>query len=191
MVAKLDAFILDRLTRFCHWFQRLTGKTNYFLAKIFLFLALNSILVRIINHWIPLLGYETYLFFEILIALVIFPLYINDIYSCDKSENRLLSGNELSKERFYSVNLNSIFWRILWLLLALIDVLSFISVFYTQRGVLLFKLLDDFALFIFLVSYLLNVEPLPPGKSKIKEWIESFQTGFLKLQPAKSPPNRS
>jgi hypothetical protein len=59
MIEKADAAILKHVTRFCHWFQRWTGKTNFFLAKFPLGLCFAGCAIEILNYYRPVLTEKT------------------------------------------------------------------------------------------------------------------------------------
>jgi hypothetical protein len=49
VIKKIDSLILAACTRFSHWLQRLTGLTNYFVAKIGVGCTAVSVMVEIAN----------------------------------------------------------------------------------------------------------------------------------------------
>ena len=56
---RIDALILSFFTKISHKFQRLTGKTNFFLANIFLTLLAMFVAENVINFWFPILKTKT------------------------------------------------------------------------------------------------------------------------------------
>ena len=51
MLEALDRKIIEKLTKFSHWFQKLTGLTCYFFAKMGLFIALLDLVGHSINYF--------------------------------------------------------------------------------------------------------------------------------------------
>jgi hypothetical protein len=49
-IVKLDEFYLGIMERFCHWFQRMTGKTNFFLAKIAAAIFCITVIIQLIER---------------------------------------------------------------------------------------------------------------------------------------------
>ncbi|TSC74567.1 MAG: hypothetical protein G01um101444_253 [Parcubacteria group bacterium Gr01-1014_44] len=55
----IDAKILSFFTKISHKFQRLTGRTNFFLANICLTVLAMQVVLRIVNYWFPVITQET------------------------------------------------------------------------------------------------------------------------------------
>ena len=182
---KLDKKILALVTRICHKFQRITGRTNFFLAKLALFLVWMSIAVSTANFWLPLLHRKTDLFSLFLYVMISIGLLV-DLKNCDKAEGQALEESK-AKVNFDSLS-SSWLWRVLWLVIALWDIaFNLPTSIGDSKGFLVFKCIyflfcPGFTAFY----YLINVEPLPPAKSKVREWIEAFATGLQKLVPVKN-----
>jgi hypothetical protein len=57
-----------------------------------------------------------------------------------------------------------------------------------KRGVWFFDLYCSLSGLVFMAFlYFMAVNPLPPGISKVGQWIERLAAGFRKVQPARSP----
>lgn len=187
ILERIDESILELFTKFSHWFQRLTGRTNYFLAKICVFLMITSMLFIIINIWVPILSYipsSTARLFEPFLFLIGMLACILQIYILDKSENNLYEASE--RVRAPSFFEGSYRWR---LVLGLMSIL-FLSLFFlpdSRKGILIANIFFYcYPLFFWLASYFVMVDPLPPGKSKVRQWVENIQAGFQKRQPLPS-----
>ena len=185
---RIDGRILALFTKFSHWFQCLTGRTNYFLAKISLFLTMTAWGVGALGYWLPIL--ERRFLHDILTPicfLMVLPDYIMRIYLCDKSEESLFQNDERTKYKISDPIDGSMGWRIFWTFAVILSIPLSITSVLNNEGVLFFKIINNgFASFVWMASYFLEVDPLPPGKSKIRQWIEDIQAGFRKLQPLPS-----
>ncbi|KKU50900.1 MAG: hypothetical protein A3H69_01135 [Candidatus Sungbacteria bacterium RIFCSPLOWO2_02_FULL_47_9] len=180
----LDEKILALVTRMCHKFQRLTGRTNFFLAKLALLFVWMSIAVSTANFWLPLLHRKTDLFSLFLYVIISIGLLV-DIKNCDKAEGQVLEKSK-AKVNFDSLS-SSWMWRVLWLAITLWDIVYLPSSISDPKGFLLFKCIyflfcPGFTTFY----YFINVEPLPPAKSTVREWIEAFATSMRKLVPIRN-----
>lgn len=181
MLTKLDNYILSLFTKFCHWFQRLTGKTNFWLAKFTVFLMFFRDGIYLYNYWFPVLKQKTSLFDAVFVGLIA-PLWsMWALWNCDQGEANKYSETK-TKSRL-SLIYSQKFRKFYLVFNFFILLTEGISVF-AKEGTLSFKLVyvilgNAVTAFIYLVV----VDPLPPGKSKIQEWIEGFNAGFKKLVP--------
>ncbi|MBX4190190.1 hypothetical protein KW791_02765 [Candidatus Parcubacteria bacterium] len=178
----IDAWVLSYFTKFSHWFQRMTGRTNFFLAKVFIFAYVISILVGALNYWFQMLNHPTPRFGPVIkFAIVLFWMWY---ISRDKN----LQDEHLQGKQTKNPNELFFFLRVPLLIANLIDLQLQAPIFFGGKNV---SLIDLFCylepLYFILFMYFDSVTPLPPGKSKVREWIEAYQAGFKKLQPIKSP----
>ncbi len=181
----IDAKILALVTRLSHAFQRLTGRTNFFLAKIALFAIWTSITVQIANYWLPLLNIKTDLIFVLILAFIAYTLF-RDLARCDTAEEQVLEENKTKINFFYTSG--SWVWRIFWIAFTCFDLIVWMpNAIREPKGFLIFKVIyflytPGFAAFY----YLIEVNPLPPAKSTIRVWVESFANGLRKLVPVRN-----
>ncbi len=184
---KLDKKILSFFTKISHGFQRLTGRTNFFLAKCSLILVAFGVLTGLANYYFPnLLAYEAGLYLAIMKILSISVLALWYFPECDKAEAASLCSGTA---KFFSSLIFNYKWRLFGLFLALLEVgISLPLSINSPKGVIFFKVLDDVSSTAFLsFLYFAAVDPLPPCKSKIKKWLESFSVGLQKPASAKRP----
>src|SRR3989344_4591652 len=87
---RIDALILSFFTKISHRFQRLTGRTNFFLAKITIGLLGLSNIFFILNSFIPILNPPKT---NLLIGVVIGGFWI---YVISKDWNKLKSAEDRS-----------------------------------------------------------------------------------------------
>jgi hypothetical protein len=188
MITWLDNQILQLFTRFSHWFQRLTGKTNYWIMKhLFFFIFLYSSLM-VANCWFPIFQERTSplnLFANLTVLHRVYML----VDECNVAEDKSF-GTELVKLDILNSEFDVFFRKLMTLIMVsclLRD--SAMSLYYILLGKLFLPSnLEELSIDLFLYSiwaihYLAVVTPLPPGISKIQEWKESFNAGFKKRIP--------
>lgn len=185
LVIVVDNFVLSFFTKISHKFYKLTGRTNFFLAKLAMCLAVASIMIPIIGFWFPLLSSKLSVI-AVIIFVFVSLILLRDMYNCDRAEANIFSS---SRTKFFGSFSYSPNWRILWLIFAIFDVIKIFIIFFisSNQGIFLFKILNEmFGIDIMLFNYFISVDPPTPGKSKIREWAESFSAGFRKLVPIKA-----
>ena len=165
----LDKGIIRVFTRFCNWFQRLTGKSNFFLAKIVILLASVSCLIDGVNYFFHILPYEASGFlFVVNASLVGSGLY--RAYFCDRAEEKLFRGEGIRFAQLHTPQ----WFRLVLFFVAIFSIPSFSVVVTAQNPVPVF-LSNAWPTEMFLFFYLTEVVPLPPGTSKVKQWIDSLR----------------
>lgn len=173
MLEELDKNLLERFTKFCHWFQRMTGRTNFFLAKIVVWLLACSTIVSVVNYYYRVLVNETDLL-SCVISIILTPLFLRDAYLCDKSEGDSLSTTKA--KRRYTADFE---WLRKYLVFLIIFIVPAMISNLMESHFNPLQFLKEFYFWgIFLFSYLANVDPLPPGKSKVREFAESLIARF-------------
>lgn len=184
----IDGAILGFFTRMSHAFQRLTGRTNFFLARIMIIVISISLIVAICNYWIPILHRRSYSF-EVAIDALVLLIFIWHFHYCKKAEEQVFSGNKTFLFRvpfdgFEKMGLMS-FLRLFAASSGIISIIfysvgGFIGAYDPAGSALFIFRFLDFAFMPVLSAYLylLAVHPMPPGRSKIYEWIESLASGF-------------
>ncbi len=173
----VDKMVLGLCTKFSHWLQRAVGLTNFFIAKIGLFISSLSLLVDVVNYWFKIVDHKTSLFSTIFSVLILLSLAV-DVHFCNKNEERLYSG----KATFFRRGASSEpFFRILFLGLLFVHML----LFFTFKSKSIIEVIDNhfFIIGAFVTIYFLSVTPLPPGMSKLRKLVENFATSFRKPVP--------
>lgn len=93
-IIRLDDALLLFFTKISHRFQRLTGRTNFFLAKLCLYACIIGLLINIASYWVPLIVFKINLL-EFIIAVLFVIFLIFQIDFCDKSEETVFSGKKV------------------------------------------------------------------------------------------------
>lgn len=152
-----DRWLIGKFEAFAHWFQRLTGRTNWFLALCAICIS-NA----------------TFLYFfwkigDLAIALILGVLSFLDVLAVSSFEmdaaRRLEKGLANPRKSFFGATMRLFFVAFIgWL---------FVPFWFRRFDV--DQMTVAFALcFFFLYQYFSACDPLPPGTSKIREWLESF-----------------
>lgn len=170
MFQQLDDKIRRAATKFAHGLQRATGLTSYFLARIGVLLAAFAIVIETVNYFHQFLLYKTTTF-DLCIAGPLIALLGWRSIIITKAEESIGSNSKPSILMPYLTE--SYFWRITWVVFTLMDILisclihSPSPVYETIRRV-------GFSSGITIFSYFILIDPLPPGTSKIREWISGL-----------------
>jgi hypothetical protein len=190
LIERIDSAFLKLFTKFSHWFQRLTGKTNFFLARICLVIVVLGSMIFVFNFWIPLLSHPTRPY-DVFLSGLFIPMMVYVEAHLKKAEDDF-GGNVAIKPIIQSAFIGSIFQvlRTLMMLLLILstpwDIYSFFDGH--LKGVWLFNLLHEMSYRCFAsFYYFIAVDPLPPGKSRVRQWIELFRFGFSKPRVAEAP----
>lgn len=169
---ELDAFCLAKLEKFCHWFQKLTGKTNYFLLAMFCAVDVLIVITMIYKGAFSSLSdvrahYKVFvepmlLFLESI--WVVIALYIS-FGGWKLLENK---GYVRIENGFANPTKNFVILRLLTLYTSIFSTGLHLI---THAGICLF--LIDNVLFV-VILYLASCDPLPPQKGKLREYIEQL-----------------
>jgi len=194
----IDKRILALFTKFSHWFQRLTGQTNFFLARVFLFLVVTEMIVRLLNYWLHFLSRKTTII-DVVVSpvLVLFSvIYLHCLHQADEQIYRDNTVKPFIQHLFESGSAGSaitmVFMRVLGMILIVLalpmDVEDLLFRKLEKNVVWALEAYTSFGLAYFIVFiYFVLVDPLPPGKSKVRQWVESVSAGFRKTAPARQP----
>jgi hypothetical protein len=177
MFENVDNWLLGRCTAFAHWFQRLTGYTSFFIAKLGMSLVVWSVLVDIVNYWHRVLAQETSLMWTVFLGFVILS-YFARIIACSEAERRLYEGRVVLptwvlEERTHKGR----GWRLIGVTLTLAMTVIFWGNIHFFPHPFLELVHWGYAPGITIYVYFLHVDPLPPGTSKVRQFIESFGFG--------------
>ena len=170
----IDDSVLKVCTRFSHWFQRKTGRTNFFIVKIGLFFLVLATMIHVMNYWWPVMRLGTSAFEVFIFTIVLIDLTRN-VRQCDINEEKLYVGKVLHHIDLLRMG-NSVVWRLICLFFGGMDIITFPVEFQ-------FSILNAIGMspFISIVTclYFLKVTPLPPGISSLQKFVEKI-SGFFK-----------
>jgi hypothetical protein len=178
-LARLDAGVMLWCTQFAHWFQRLTGRTSFFIAKLGLGFCMWSLLADIVNYWLPILTHESSVMSVALQSMVMLSLLMQSV-QCNKAEESLYGGKVILPAWVMSQrSRNGIVWRLFVFILTIVAFLMLLWEAYAHGSARFWMELihTGFAPGMAIFAYFINVDPLPPGTSKVREWVESLGFG--------------
>lgn len=165
---RMDAFVLAGCTKLSHSLQRFTGLTNFFIAKIGVFLCSLNCVERIGNYFLRFLPKQTHAL-EFVCLVIMLLVNFARTFILNRADESMLS-----EARTKWRSLQSALWeRIVFIWFSLGDVFGFI--FQRSHGLLDCVSSTFFSLGILIFFYFSLVDPLPPGKSKVRQWFESFR----------------
>lgn len=181
---RIDEVILSFFTKISHWWQRLTGLTNYWLAKCALMVVSISLLVRILNYWHPLLSHKTELGLLAIAGFLIIGCCIC-IMIIDEADTQAQNSDTQAMPVNVTMR-GETFWRI-WFVFLTLTAIAQLPVDLLKTKSIILELVNgclcpSMACFLYFAA----VNPLPPAKSKVREWIESFRPTPA-LQPMRIP----
>ncbi len=170
---RIDFWLIGRFEKFAHWFQRHTGKTNYFLCAVCIWLYIISMVVEVsLRMFLQKRGFDWLAMIYVLLALfyVTHLLLGEEARAFERIQTRVANPFKVSPvQRF--VRMTSVFF------------LVFRSV---ALGISLFSAALSFAhLWATMVIYLLACDPLPPCRGKLWDTVGAF---FAKPVPIKNNP---
>jgi hypothetical protein len=156
----LDATILSWCTTLSCRVQKLTGKTNFFLAKLGITLCLLAITVSAFNFFSPLLLRKDTTV-DLVIDLVLAALLTMQTKRLDEAEKEALAAQRTfrtSRISFFSWDTSLI--RLMWLLFATQDAfVIFATLVVRPPAALLLSLSFCFSIGIAIMNYFAAVEP--------------------------------
>lgn len=180
LIAGIDAVLLAFFNKIAHGFARLTGKSNFFLAKTMVWIVIISAMTTALNYWLPILARKTNPFVAALYGgAALF--FLTDLYNCDRAETATMNDK---RTRVFSPVIYSPNFRLWAVLISIITAPTAIFDFVTSAGIMPAKILDNicapaFAAFLYFAA----LDPPQMGKSKVREWAEGFANSFRKLAP--------
>ena len=178
MLERLDNKILEKLTKFSHWFQKMTGLTSYFFAKTGLAIATLSSIISLLNYFSKFLhrGTDSFSIVLMVINLLGFGIILNKI-------NRYEDNVSSEIVKLFSF---SIYLRIFFICFSIYDfvtlpiILSHKDSHYFILEVIAYV---GFSWGFLIFIYFIEIIPLPPGKSRIRQFIEGFFRPQVQVAP--------
>lgn len=171
----IDGWVLDRCEQFSHWFQQLTGVTCFWLGKLCAvasFLLYTLVAIQMLHS-----GFSTFSQFiceELLALIFAVALFI----ICVLEESNFSRGSEFCNP--LRVHAGFVFVRTIGVInTVLIAVLAF-SLIFLAIAELITVLVFFVQATMTLGIYFASCTPLPPQKSKLREWLEQAKMWWQK-----------
>lgn len=167
---KLDGAVLAWCTRLAHSVQRATGISNFLIARAGVAFTALSVLADVGNYFLHFSKHSTSFAFLCFDGLILFSLILNSA-ACTRSHDQLFTSAELSISQSL---VSSPFWSLLWFLVFLLD--SGQVAWEHPAHLLLLEIVRNpcFSFGQALFFYFASVHPLPPSKSKIRQFVDSL-----------------
>ncbi len=166
IITLVDTWLLTKFTKVSHAFQKLTGKTNFFLARWAILICAGGITLDVANYFHQFLFFPTFSVMMVLgIFVIVFLLMKALVY--EKEEERVYSGEKTKRIEFYALP----GWRVVYFCMSVMlipaTVMCVVKGSYPLLEVLRMGILPC----AFLSEYFLAVTPLPPCRGKIVEFF--------------------
>lgn len=173
-IKTVDGAIMGRLTKFAHWFQRITGRTSIFLAKMGILAILISLSIYIMSLILPILPYKITPLFAFVFGLVAIA-EIRQMSELDKAEDAFFSSAEKVKRSWMR---SDFALRMILLGLSIYRMLELgFDKYPTNAWRVATVAMSYFGLYFYYCF--IDINPLPPCRSKLLTFIES-----LSLKPS-------
>ncbi|MBI1957310.1 MAG: hypothetical protein HYS44_02535 [Candidatus Niyogibacteria bacterium] len=154
-----DNWLILQFERFSHWFQRLTGKTNFFLT------AALSLVISVVYFF---LAFFTQLPIYFIGSAFFFIYSIFAQWSEKQGLDRVSRGFANPKKTLLPIKFIRIGIPVIYVPLIFSN-LEFGVVNWMSNGILFL---------VWAILYLFACDPLPPGTSKLREWANSLKAAF-------------
>lgn len=161
----LDWLILRRVEKFTHKFQRLTGKTNFWLSKICMLSMAGVTVARDILLVEPV----QILLMDIVLAVVIITVVVPIINMTEEIAEKNVSRGLANGGKSEEAALFRISQILFYIGIIMISQLPLFLVIYT---------------FFIAYLYFMACDPLPPCKSSAAEWVKGIFAPKQSLVPA-------
>lgn len=198
----LDSAIVKLLERFCHWFQRLTGRTNVWLAA-----QLTNLSVIIYFVWAGVSFWRTDVALRVAVGLFcagLFYVLTQTVLRVPIEAHENAAYQRVAKGFGNPRRVRDALMRSLFLTLSLVLV---VPVFVLYLNLRTHVALAGYSVIVLLsysliglttiVLYLLACDPLPPCVGRVAEWLrgsapslEGAREGDARRQPAREAPIR-
>ena len=178
LLYNIDCSILRYCTKFSHWTQRTFGITNYAIARLGCGSTAIGVAIDLSNYFNQFLDYRTSLFLVTAdvcwLAVLVYRSFI-----CTKAEEQTYSGarTKINEILTYDSWWLRLYFLVFFALFVPIDILNTLT---AKLHFLQFLRGFPFGTGLVIFYYFIAVDPLPPGQSKVKEFIKSL---FKSLKP--------
>lgn len=162
----MDLFLLNRLEKFAHRFQKLTGKTNFFLAVVCIYIGLGILLLSI--FWIK--EQADMIFTTVLNIGLAFIWGTNHIVNWKNFEN---AAYQRLKNGLANPLKNNLMYRCFRMIVTCFGMFVFVC-FYSAPTHPDMHVSSPYMFFLSLALWLESCDPLPPCRGKIGEIIDAF-----------------
>lgn len=169
MLQKIDWFVLGKFEKLAYWWQKLTGKDCFWLAKLCLVILLTGFAADyLVKIWLLNTGAPRIGSLAVYVFIAIF--WYHHINSSQVDTYQKIGFGNENKLKFKAIRV----------FIAIGDFLSMISTVFE-----LIKSVDVMHFFLHLIYAIIAIalvsmvyfaacDPLPPAKSKVRQWLEKI-----------------
>jgi hypothetical protein len=167
VIDTIDDAMHAACTKFSHRLQQFCGLTNYFIARIGVGCTAISVIAGVINYYHQFLPMKSGII-EVVLGILILLSCVSRSIACQKGEDSVGANVKPAHVLFYT---ERPFWRVLWVGFSVMD---FFFMFLHHPWFLAWIQTGAFSFGCALFYNFIIVNPLPPGTSKIREFLNSF-----------------
>ncbi|MGE0704586.1 MAG: hypothetical protein AB7F99_07090 [Vicinamibacterales bacterium] len=178
----IDTAVLNLTEGFCHWVQRLTGRTNVWLA-----IQLTNLSIVIYFVWTVAHFWQSAIFLRVFVALFTTILAVGltqSVFKVSIEASEATAYRRVSKGLRNPRRVRDGFLRILFLSLSVLLLGPFLFAYINLR-IWIVLLMYSLIVLTTIVLYLLACDPLPPCTGKVSEWLGQL------FQPPAGVPQRA
>ncbi len=177
LFTQLDDWMFDAgFQRFAHWFQRLTGKNNFFLARYVPCMIIG--MLAIVGLWHPAV------FIVSIMSLVNLPVTFRVVAQIERQFAKDSTSRTMNPLRAHPLGIKL---RLLVTFVLGIPFWQWLFMFTSMHEVTYGCAMVTMHASLISVIYFISCTPLPPGESKFKKWLTSLKESFSEFQPQVSP----
>lgn len=164
-IVEYDQFILDKLEEFTDWFQIQTGRTCYFLERICWSIVICSLAYRL--FWTK--DFSGWDYYEVIVVSLVALISVWHSFKNDDTSSRLA----ISSSKKQSFPFSSVF-RTTLSVMCLIEQVGICKRYWGGLPDFFTIFTDQRTIFFLMACYFEDCTPLPPGPSKIAQWLRSI-----------------
>lgn len=169
MFQALDSFLLSRAKKFAHRLQRLTGLSSYFIARLGVVISTLSLFIYVLNYGHPFLIHTSSFSGAIMSGLCLLPT-IQRSFLVQQAEDSL--GKNVKPISLMIEFTQHYAWRLWWVSITVLSlVFAWREIVHSRYFVYEAINAVGLPLGVVVFSYFILVDPLPPGTSKLREWL--------------------
>lgn len=177
----MDNFLLQLATKFSHRLQSATGLTCFKVAKFGLFIATVTVVVHYVNritHFVPELILS---WVDVFCGPLILVGCVLNAVGCDRAHNSLYNSTTIDKRLIMKRGKT---FRLFCIVLSFVDFVSFLVLVRTtpHPPVLVWILECGMSWGVTIFLYFSVVTPLPPGRSKVREFIKKLSHTLIPVR---------
>lgn len=185
-IESIDRWLLTNVfQKFSNWFQRLTGKDNFFLANVCIFMELTCSIIRSIYI-------KKDVRFIVITSDFVFAIIFFFTVKLIRMRHKQMSIKSMGMNPL-AISPGSILMRVIGVVIVFTGIIKFFVDLKMHGGIptdTLIKFVFEQAGSGFMVSafYLIACTPLPPQKGKISEWLTNLGESLAnRMSPVPEP----